>query len=137
MSVRISGAARQAAMNAIAALLNTGGAGTLRVYSGGVPATPDTAASGTLLAELPLSNPAFANADGNGQAVGNSVTDDADPLAAGVIGYVRLVNGSNVAVMDLEAGLTGSGQDIEFDSLNVQLNVPVRVTQLILQHPGA
>jgi len=126
----ISQTARQATMNALTALLNVGGAGKLVCYSGAQPATPDDAPAGTLLAECVLSNPAFANADLNGDAVGNAVNDDLTPAAAGNIGFVRAVDGNGAAVADLTAGVTASGADVEFNTLVVDLNIPVRVISM-------
>ncbi|NJO82882.1 MAG: hypothetical protein HC828_08715 [Blastochloris sp.] len=56
----ISVAAQQAACDAIVDLIDGGsGAGYIEVRTGAPPATPATANSGTLLATLPMSDPAF------------------------------------------------------------------------------
>lgn len=134
-NVRLADPTRAAAMNAVADLVDGGGAGRIQIYSGTIPGTPATAPSGTLLAELPLSNPAYTNSTAQGQVSANAITDDADPLAAGTIGWCRVVNGSNAVVYDGAAGISGSGNPFEFSSLTVALNVPVRMTSATLQMP--
>ena len=71
MAYRTSSVARTAAVNAIAPLANTG---YLRIYSGAQPATPESTASGVLLAELRFNAGAFSTGaaragDGSGLEV--------------------------------------------------------------------
>lgn len=62
MAITISTARKNARADALLDVLN---GGTVRIYSGTRPATPDTALSGnTLLAELSMGNPAFSVASG-------------------------------------------------------------------------
>jgi hypothetical protein len=60
MGLRLSTGARNAAGDAITALLNAGGAGTIEVRTGAQPTDPGTAVTGTLLATFTLSATAFA-----------------------------------------------------------------------------
>lgn len=61
-------------------LLDALDGGTVRIYSGTRPATPDTALSGnTLLAELAMGNPAFSAAVG-GVKTANAITQDASAV---------------------------------------------------------
>lgn len=133
--MRLANSVRKVCTDAVAGNINVGGAGKLQFYTGAMPATPDDAATGTLLAELPLSNPAFQNADSVGTAVGNTVTDDLDPLATGDVGYVRMVKGDSSVHSDLSVGLAGSGADVEMNTLSVILNIPVRVLAITLRKP--
>jgi hypothetical protein len=96
-----SNARRNAIVAGDAGALDAGsGPGKVRIYTGAAPAGPDTAATGTLLAEFTLNDPAFtAGATG-------VQTLDADPkpaavgLAAGEMGWYRALSSDDVAVFD-------------------------------------
>ena len=103
MSFWISNAAARAAANAVTALVNTGGAGRLRLYSGTVPADADAAlGSNTLLAELVMGATAFAasvDANPDALATANPITEDSVADATGAATFFRVVNGSSQTVM--------------------------------------
>src|SRR5690349_5887581 len=98
-TLRINTSARNAAVKAVTDLVDAGtGAGTIKIYSGSQPATPATAASGTLLATVVLGDPAF-SAPSNGVAAG------ADPaavnaVATGTAGWCRVADSDGNAVLD-------------------------------------
>lgn len=107
MATRISVAAQNAHANGVVDLLDGGsGAGYIEIRTGSQPASVATAASGTLLATLPLSNPAF-GAAASGTATANPVTDDTVD-ASGQAGWWRAYDGSGTAVMDGTAGESGT-----------------------------
>ena len=63
MATRITQAAAAAACDAVVDRLDAGAAaGYIEIRTGSQPATADTAATGTLLGTLTLSDPAFGNA---------------------------------------------------------------------------
>lgn len=80
-----------------------GGTGRINVYSGSQPATPDTAASGTLLGTLTLSSDAFAAAASGGIAL-NAVTSDTSVDATATAGWFRFYRTGDTA-----PGSTGNG----------------------------
>lgn len=99
MTIRLSTSARNAATDAISALVDAdAGAGTVKIYTGSQPATPNTTATGTLLATVVLADPAF-GASSAGTATG---TDPASVVAVGTgtAGWWRLLDNSGDAVMD-------------------------------------
>lgn len=101
MTLRLSTSARNAAAAAIAALADVGsGAGMVRIYTGSQPATPATAATGTLLVTIPFNDPAF-GAPATG-VVTADVTPEltADAVASGTAGWFRLLDSDANAVMD-------------------------------------
>lgn len=129
---QISVAARDAALAAIAALIDAGGAGTLRIYSGAQPADPGVAVSGqVLLASCTLSATSFA-APANGVAAANAIAP-ANPVASGTAGWFRIVSGGGVAVIDGTVGT--SGADLNLGSTAIATGVPVSITGLTLSHP--
>jgi len=108
----MSMAAAIAALDAMTALINVGGAGTLEVYSGAQPANPETSIGGgnVLLATLGLSADAFGSAVDNGDratATANSISDDVSADATGTAAWCRIKNGSGDAVLDVTVGVSG------------------------------
>lgn len=139
MVTRISAAAAIAMANAITDLANTGS--KLRIYSGAMPASVDTALSGqTLLAEFPLATPdAFADAVDtvNGAvATGNPVAAQ-NAAATGVAAWGTVVNASNVRIWDGDASLPAGTGAIKISSLNLTAGVEVSVISLSYTQPKA
>src|SRR5690348_17029787 len=87
----VSNAAAQAALNAITALLNSG---SIKIYSGSMPASTETASSGTLLSSgCTFGATAFGaatdNLDGTAKATANAIGSDTNAAATGTAGYFR------------------------------------------------
>lgn len=86
-----------------------GATATIQIRSGSKPATPETAASGTLLATVAISG-SFASAGG----VLTSANPAAVTIAAtGTAGYFRLLTSGATAILDGTVTATGGGGDIE------------------------
>ena len=125
MAVRLSTSARDASTDAISALADAGsGPGLLRIYTGAQPATPNTAASGTLLAEVELGDPAF-GASSAGTATGAD-PDSVVGLANGTAGWWRIVDSTGAAVMD---GSVSDGS-LVLSSSTIATGVPFDITAL-------
>lgn len=122
MAFTISTTARNAAADAVTALVS---GGTLEVYSGSKPASPATAATGTLLATFTLATPAFA------AAVTGTADLDADPdlsttgAAAGDAGWFRIKTSSGTATIDGTAGT--SGTDLVLNSTAITVGATVTI----------
>jgi hypothetical protein len=138
MTVSISTQARNDAGDSIVDLLDAGSAnpnGYLEIRTGSKPASPQVAATGTLLATLNLSNPAFANFT-NGQAFANTIADDTDIDDTGTAGWFRMYDRDGTAVIDGEVTETGSGGDIEFDATLFVKGGTVSITSLLAVMPA-
>lgn len=121
---------RNAELNAINALANSG---KLKLYTGAMPATPETAVSGTLLATLTMNATAFGAASAGAAAAG-AITSDTNAAASGTVGYARLMKSDGTtALMDLTVGL--SAADLIFDSLTVTAGSTVSVSALTITLP--
>jgi hypothetical protein len=98
--------------------------GRINVYTGAQPATPDTAASGTLLGTLTLSSDAFAAAASKAIAL-NAVTSDTSADATGTAGYCRFYRTGDTAPGSAGNGTTDRrmdlliGTDIAIDNASV------------------
>lgn len=107
-------AARDAALNAVTATLNSG---RLRIYSGTAPANADAALSGNaLLAELTLNATAFAAAV-NGVATANAITGDTSADATGTPTFFRLL-ASNGTTVVYQGTAGASGQELNLSNLS-------------------
>jgi len=121
---------RNAKADAHAALYD---GGSLNWYTGTIPASPASPATGTLLATNTCGNPAF------GAAVNGTVTYNSDTsnvqVALGNIGYCRVKDSLGAVVADLDVTLTGGGGAIEVDRLNVAAGEKVAVQSFSLTEP--
>lgn len=133
MATRLSNAARSAAADAVVDLVDVGGPGFIRVYTGSQPAGPDTLPTGTLLAEFTLANPAF------GAAVNGVATLDATPvltatgLADGTAGWFRMLTaaeeaGDGQGILDGSVTATGGGGQLQLNTTTISTGVDVNIT---------
>lgn len=137
-ATRISTVAAIAALNAITALYNAGGAGSIKIYTGAAPTELEIAATGTLLGTLPLSATAFPTAvDGTNKATAtaNAITADSVADANGTAGYFRACNNAGVAVSQGTVTATAGGGDMEIDNIAVQAGDTITVTAWVLNMP--
>lgn len=124
MALTIAAASAQAMGAALAT--DIGATATIEIRSGTKPATPETAASGTLLATVAIS--------GSFSSTGGVLTaaDPASvaPAASGTAGYFRLKKSGGTAVLDGTVTATGGGGDMQLGSttittgVNIDLGVP-------------
>lgn len=132
--MKLGTTARNACCNGVVDLLDIGGGGLLRIYTGSPPANPQTAASGTLLATLPLANPAAGNAS-SGSAAFNAITDDSSADASGTAGWFRLEDASGTGIIDGTITVTGGGGDITFNTVSFVAGGTVSMTSLSVTMP--
>lgn len=123
--MNISNALAIAAVNAITAKFNIGGAGKIEYYDGSQPADVDTAVtSQNLLGTTTLPDPAFPTAvdsSGSATATGNAIPS-VQVTAAGTPTWARVFDGNGLACDDGDVGLVASGADFEVDDLSWELN---------------
>jgi hypothetical protein len=132
MPLRIAVASRNSELNVISTNLDNG---FLRIYSGAQPATPETAASGVLLAELRFNVDAFPAAAG-GVLTANALTGDAAANATGVAGYARALGADGTTVvLDTNITVVGGGGPLELDSINIETGADVVVDSFTLTLP--
>jgi hypothetical protein len=84
----------------------------LLIYTGSPPANCGTAASGTLLASLPCSNP-FAGSPSGGVLSASAITSEAAG-ASGTAGYWRLCTSSAGTTVVAQGTCGTSGADLNF-----------------------
>lgn len=122
--LRHSTAARNAAASAVVGLLDAGpAAGRIEIRSGTMPATPQTAATGTLLATVTLADPA-AGAPATGAA---TIADPAavTGVADGTATWARFLDSAGGVVMDCDVTATGGGGALTLSTVTISAGVTV------------
>ncbi len=127
-------------LNALTILPDAGaGAGKIEVRTGAAPADCETASSGTLLATLPMSDPAFpANAADQvpgARATANAITDDSSADATGTAGYFRVFDSDSVCYIQGSAGESGDTPDMTLDDKTIVAGQTVSVTSYTIDMP--
>lgn len=123
LNTQISDAAANAACNGLTALVN---AGSIKLYTGSQPANGNTALAGqTLLATLPLNNPAFGNAAA-GVAALNASGVSASAVATGTAAWFRVCNSGGTGIWDGSIGT--SGCNLNLNSTSIQSGATVTIS---------
>lgn len=119
MTIGLSTDLRNSRLETIAAALDAAATpGKILLYSGTRPATGAAITSQTLCGTITLSDPsATASA---GILTFGTFTDDTNADATATIAWARALDGDNNFVLDMGCGLSGSGQELIFNTLNVQ-----------------
>ena len=131
----ITTAARNAAADAVVDLVDVGGAGSLRIYSGTAPADANAALSGnTLLAQLTMSATAFGSAS-SGVATAAAITQDSSADATGTATFFRVLSGGGTVVMQGEVGTSGS--DLNLNSTAISAGAAVSVSSFTYTQSGS
>ena len=142
MTLRINTASRNAAVAAVAALVDGGsGVGVLRVYTGSQPATPATSPTGTLLLEMPLSDPAFGSPSTGVVTLDITPAVTGDGITTGTAGWFRILDsteaaGTGLGVIDGSVTATGGGGDLTLSTTSITTGLTVTVTSMTLTMPA-
>jgi hypothetical protein len=127
-STRLSAAARNAAADAVTALIGSGG--KLKIYDGTQPTNPDTALGAQVkLAELALSATPFGAASG-GVATANAISNDASADATGTASWFSITTSGDVRIIEGSVGATGSSSNLELATVSIVAAAIVSVTSL-------
>ena len=109
------------------------GPGTAKIYSGTMPATPETAATGTLLAELVLAKPCGVVA--GKKLTFSAITQDLEANNTGYAGYVRLADSDGNAVIDGDVTSTGGTGVLKLNVTLITALGPVFINSFELSIP--
>jgi len=137
LSAAATSAAATAGADAVCALLD---GGSILIYSGTRPASPDVAiTTQVLLATLEFADPAFAAAVA-GVATANAITDDSDADASGEATWFRTVTSADTSVWDGFVGVrdlptVGDRYDCELSSADIIQHGTVSITSCVFTFP--
>jgi hypothetical protein len=137
MTVMIYNTGALAMCNAIVDLIDGGaGAGTIAIRTGSAPANCETADSGTLLATLTFSDPAFGNAADiapGARATASAITADSSIDATNTAAHFRIYDSNSVCIIQGAVGTSGS--DINFNSVAFVSGAECQITALTVTVP--
>lgn len=132
--MKISNLARSAMCDALVDLIDGGAsAGYIQIRTGSAPTNTTDANSGTLLATLTFSDPAFGAAS-NGVATASSITSDTNVDATGTAAHFRFFDSNNTCIMQGTVGT--SGADINFDSVSFVAGGTAAISSLTVTQPA-
>lgn len=135
MAIKLTNAARSAAADAIVDRLDAGaGAGTIEIRTGTQPTNADDADTGTLLATLTFSDPAFGAAS-NGVATASAITQDSSADATGTAGYFVVKDSDGTKQFTGSVGT--SGADMNLVTTSITAGQPVQITSFTFTIPAS
>lgn len=138
MATRLSTAARNASCAATTALIDAGAAeGYFEIRTGGQPATPNTAATGTVLATIPFADPAFAGPV-NGTAAALGVPLGANGSADGTAGWFRCYDSNDAPVWDGAIRASAdpdNGEEMVLASTAIVIGQPISISSFTYTQP--
>lgn len=139
MAFTISSAARNAAVNAVAALPDAGaGAATIKIYTGSQPAGPDSSiGSVTLLATFTLNKPAYGSASSGSASLSVSPAISTTAVASGTAAWCRVADSTSAGVMDGAVTATGGGGFLEISTTAISSGVTLNLTGGTLSIPAS
>lgn len=133
-NLKISTGARNAANDAVTALVN---GGRIEIRTGSPPTNVNDASTGTLLATLTL-NATAAGASSGGVATFNAITNDTAADASGDAGYFRIYASGGTdtqAVIQGTAGEAADSPDLVFNEKSFILGGVVSISSLTFSIP--
>ncbi len=130
MALSFSDALRNARANAITTACDAGsGAAVLEIRTGSKPASPDDAATGTLLASVKLNDPSFgSSSDGVITLDVDPATADSSADATGTAAHFRIKTSAGTGVVDGTVTATGGGGDLTLNTVSLVSGASVTIT---------
>jgi hypothetical protein len=129
-----STSASEAADAVVDRIDNGSGPGTLVIFGSACPDDADTADSGTTLAVLTFSDPAFGAASG-GTATANAITADPSANASGTAMCFRAKDSDGNVVFQGAISTAGNGGELILSSTSVTAGQSVAITSLTYNQP--
>jgi hypothetical protein len=133
MTITINNTLAQDVLDGIDATFN---GGTLTIRTGAAPGAGN-AATGTVLATIPLAADAFNPASGPNKSAAGLPWTDTSADATGAAAHFRLVNGASTRVLEGTVTASGGGGDLQLTNVNLQAGNPVEITAFALSLSGA
>lgn len=127
MTVGISTAVKNSALIGIRVLIDAGsGAGKIKIYNAPRPATGVAITTQTLLAELTMQDPSFAE-PASATMIMNVPVSDSSANATGTASWARITDSNDNFVMDIDVGDLASGAELKLPTTAISLGGAVNV----------
>jgi hypothetical protein len=144
MAFRLSNASKDAMVNGLGPLANSGSVKIYGPASGAAlpqPATPDTAivsgTNGSLLVSIPFATTAFTTSSGGAGSIGlNGGAITATVTASGTASWARVFKtDGTTALFDVDITVTGGGGSMTFDNINFVLGGNASISTMTISVP--
>lgn len=134
-TIKFSNTLANAMLGQVVSTLDSGsGSALIRVYSGAMPASPDTAVtSQTLLATLTCSKPSGSTSSKT--LTFAAIAQDSGADANGTATWARILKSDGTAHVDLDVTLTSGDGALKFNTVDFEAGVPVGVSTLTISLP--
>lgn len=121
--------------NSVKTAIDAGSAGgTIKLYTGSMPTTPnDAVTSQTLLGTLTCSDPC-GTVSGTTLTF-SSITQDSAADATGTAAWARIADSTGLAVMDIDAGVIGGGAALQLNTTSIVAGGPIVISSLSITFP--
>lgn len=128
--VRVNTTTANAMLAALLSAFDNGaGPATILIYTGTMPATPETAiTTQTLLGTLTCSEPTGSVASKT--LTFSAITQDSSADATGTATWARINDAAGTAVMDVDVSATGGGGFLQFNTTSIVSGGPILITSL-------
>lgn len=117
----------------IAAVGATWDGGTVEIYTGPQPGSPNSAPSGSLLCTINIPNPAFGSPSGGAISKAGSWQDAA--TATGTAGWARFISADTTKSMDVAVTDAMGGNDLLINDVDITIGNTVTIVSLVLTEP--
>ena len=133
--IRLAAGLKSAVVTPVKTAIDAGGAeGKIEIYTGSIPATVETAATGTKLGTLTFSYPCgTVNTAGSVVSLDMAaITQDSAADATGTAAWARILTSANVPVLDIDITSTGGGGSLTLNTTNIVIGGPILITAFVV-----
>jgi hypothetical protein len=130
--IRFATAVKNACLTPIRDAIDAGpAAGTIKLYTGTIPADVQTAVTTqTLLGTMTFSDPSGTVATGAFTA--SAITQDSAADATGTATWARVLDSTGAAVMDVDCTVTGGGGTMQLNTTNIVIGGPILISSFVI-----
>ena len=130
--VHFAAALKDQVLAPVVAAIDAGtGAGTIKIYTGAIPANCSIAVTTqTLLGTLTFSDPC--GTISSGTITMSAITQDSAADATGTAAWARVADSTGTTVMDLDITSTGGGGSLTLNTTNIVVGGPILITSFTI-----
>lgn len=107
--------------------------GTLEIYTGSQPGSPNSAPSGSLLCTITIPNPAFGSPASG--VITKAGSWSAVATDSGTAGWARFISAATTESMDAVVTMVPGGNDLLINNINIVIGNTVTVVSLTITTP--
>lgn len=131
-TVRFASTLKNNVLTPVQAAIDAGTTGgTIKIYSGTMPTTADTAiTTQVLLGTLTYSKPCGTIAAG--ALTMSAITQDSAADATGTAAWARIADSNGSSAMDIDVSATGGSGALQLNTTNIVIGGPILITSFVI-----